>query len=54
MATLSYLTPRETESFQLVLIGWTNKAISMQFASQKTVEFPLPHIYTKMTYKRAR
>ena len=49
MATLSDLTPREIEILQLVLIGRTNKAIAAEICvSEKTVEFHLNHIYTKV------
>ena len=49
MATLSDLTPREMEILQLVLAGRTNKAIAAQIGlSEKTVEFHLNHIYTKI------
>jgi len=49
MATLSDLTPRETEILQLVLVGRTNKAIATQISiTEKTVEFHLNHIYTKI------
>jgi DNA-binding NarL/FixJ family response regulator len=49
MATLSDLTPREMEILQLVLIGRTNKAIATQICiCEKTVEFHLAHIYTKI------
>ena len=49
MATLSDLTPREMEILQLVLAGKTNKAIAVAFyISEKTVEFHLNHIYTKI------
>lgn len=49
MATLSDLTPREMEILQLVLKGWTNKSIAAAFdISEKTVEFHLSHIYTKI------
>jgi DNA-binding NarL/FixJ family response regulator len=49
MATLSDLTRRETEILQLVLIGRTNKAIATQICiTEKTVEFHLNHIYTKI------
>ena len=49
MATLSDLTPRETEILQLVLAGRTNKAIAAEICiSEKTVEFHLDHIYTKV------
>ena len=49
MATLSDLTPREMEILQLVLVGRTNKAIAAKiFVCEKTVEFHLNHIYTKI------
>ncbi len=49
MTTLSSLTPRELEILQLVLAGYTNKAIASEiFISEKTVEFHLDHIYTKI------
>jgi DNA-binding NarL/FixJ family response regulator len=49
MATLSDLTPRETEILQLVLAGRTNKAIAKVICvTEKTVEFHLAHIYTKI------
>ena len=49
MATLSVLTPRETEILQLVLTGQTNKTIAAKiFVCEKTVEFHLAHIYTKV------
>jgi len=49
MATLSDLTPREMEILQLVLAGRTNKAIAVQlYICEKTVEFHLNHIYTKI------
>jgi len=49
MTTLSDLTPRELEILQLVLAGYTNKAIAAEvFISEKTVEFHLDHIYTKI------
>lgn len=49
MATLSDLTPRELEILQLVLAGWTNKAIAIQICiTEKTVEFHLDHIYNKI------
>ncbi|HSO14097.1 MAG TPA: helix-turn-helix transcriptional regulator [Anaerolineales bacterium] len=49
MANLSDLTPRELEILQLVLIGLTNKAIAGEICvSEKTVEFHLGHIYTKI------
>lgn len=49
MATLSDLTPRETEILQLVLLGRTNKAIAREIdVCEKTVEFHLHHIYKKI------
>ena len=49
MATLSDLTPREEEILRLVLAGQTNKAIAATILiSEKTVEFHLAHIYTKI------
>ena len=49
MTTLSNLTSRELEILQLVLAGFTNKAIAAEsFISEKTVEFHLDNIYTKI------
>ena len=49
MADLLDLTPREIEILQLVLTGRTNKTIAADFCiSEKTVEFHLDHIYTKI------
>lgn len=49
MTTLSDLTARELEILQLVLAGYTNKAIAAEvFISEKTVEFHLDNIYTKI------
>jgi len=49
MESLSDLTPRETEILQLVIVGYTNKAIARDIQiSEKTVEFHLDHIYTKI------
>ena len=49
MTTLSDLTPRELEILQLVLAGHTNKAIAAEICiSEKTVEFHLDNIYTKL------
>jgi len=49
MATLSDLTERETEILQLVLAGRTNKSIAAKmYISEKTVEFHLDKIYTKI------
>jgi len=49
MADLSDLTPRELEILQLVLAGWTNKAIAVEIhICEKTVEFHLNNVYTKV------
>lgn len=49
MKTLTVLTPREVEVLQLVLAGYTNKAIAAEiYISEKTVEFHLDNIYTKI------
>jgi DNA-binding NarL/FixJ family response regulator len=49
MKTLSDLTARELEILQLVLAGYTNKTIAAEmFISEKTVEFHLDNIYTKI------
>jgi DNA-binding NarL/FixJ family response regulator len=49
MKTLSDLTSRELEILQLVLAGYTNKAIAAEILiSAKTVEFHLENIYTKI------
>lgn len=49
MTTLSNLTTRETEILQLILAGYTNKAIAAAiFISEKTVEFHLDNIYRKI------
>jgi DNA-binding NarL/FixJ family response regulator len=49
MTTLSDLTMREMEILQLVLAGYTNKAIAAEICiSDKTVEFHLDNIYTKI------
>ena len=49
MTTLSDLTPRELQILRLVLAGQTNKAIAAGiFISEKTVEFHLDNIYTKI------
>jgi DNA-binding NarL/FixJ family response regulator len=49
MATLSDLTPREMEILQLVMTGKTNKSIANEiYISEKTVEFHLDQIYTKV------
>lgn len=47
--TLSDLTIREVQVLRLVLAGHTNKAIAAEmFVSEKTVEFHLDKIYTKI------
>ena len=49
MATLIDLTEREMQILQFVLAGWTNKAIAASmYISEKTVEFHLNRIYTKI------
>ena len=49
MATLSDLKPRELEILQRVLTGRTNKAIAGEMCvCEKTIEFHLNHIYTKI------
>ena len=49
MLTLSNLTQRELEILQLVVAGYTNKAIAAEmYISEKTVEFHLDNIYTKI------
>ena len=49
VANLSNLTSREREILQLVIEGKTNKAIASEiYISEKTVEFHLDHIYTKI------
>jgi DNA-binding NarL/FixJ family response regulator len=49
MASLSDLTSRELQILQLVLAGYTNKAIAAEiYISEKTVEFHLDHIYNKI------
>ena len=49
MITLADLTARELEILQLVLTGYTNKAIAIEICiSEKTVEFHLDNIYTKI------
>ena len=48
MTTLSDLTTRELEILELVLDGYTNRAIAAEISiSEKTVEFHLDNIYTK-------
>jgi len=49
MANLSALTPRELEILRFVIAGKTNKDIASEVCiSQKTVEFHLDNIYTKI------
>ena len=49
MKTLASLTPREMEILQLVVAGYTNKGIAAEmYISEKTVEFHLDNIYTKI------
>lgn len=49
MANLSDLTHRELEILQLIVAGKTNKAIASEiYISERTVEFHLDHIYTKI------
>lgn len=49
MAALSDLTQREIQILHLVLEGQTNKAIAGKLSvCEKTVEFHLSHIYTKI------
>jgi len=49
MTTLSDLTPREREILRMLIAGLTNKAIAAEiYVSEKTVEFHLDHIYTKI------
>jgi DNA-binding NarL/FixJ family response regulator len=49
MTKLSDLTARELEIIQLVLAGYTNKAIAAEiYISEKTVEFHLDRIYSKI------
>jgi DNA-binding NarL/FixJ family response regulator len=49
MANISDLTPRELEILQFVIAGKTNKTIAAEiYISEKTVEFHLDNIYTKI------
>lgn len=49
MTTLDDLTPRELEILRLLLAGLTNRAIAAEiFISEKTVEFHLDNLYTKI------
>lgn len=49
MNSLARLTPRELEILRLLLAGHTNKAIAARiYVSEKTVEFHLDNLYTKI------
>ena len=49
MANLSDLTPRELEILQFAIAGKANKTIAAEICvSEKTVEFHLDNIYTKI------
>ena len=49
MTTLFDLTPRQMEILQLVMAGLTNKTIAGKiYVCEKTVEFHLDHIYSKI------
>ena len=49
MANLSDLTRHELKILELVVAGRTNKAIASKLrVSEKTVEYHLDHIYTKI------
>ena len=49
MASLSDLTQRELQILHLLIEGRTNKAIAGELSvCEKTVEFHLNHIYTKI------
>jgi DNA-binding NarL/FixJ family response regulator len=49
MPRIPELTARELQILQLVIEGKTNKAIASEiYISQKTVEFHLDHLYTKI------
>jgi DNA-binding NarL/FixJ family response regulator len=49
MASLSDLTQRELEILHLVIEGKTNRAIANEiYITERTVEFHLDHIYTKL------
>lgn len=49
MADIADLTPRELEILQRLIEGKTNRAIATEiYISEKTVEFHLDHIYTKL------
>ena len=47
--TLTDLTSREVEILRLILAGYSNKAIAAEILiSEKTVEFHLDNVYTKI------
>jgi len=49
VASLSDLTARETEILQMIIAGKSNKDIASDMhITEKTVEFHLDHIYTKI------
>jgi DNA-binding NarL/FixJ family response regulator len=49
MASICDLTPRELEILQFVVAGKTNRTIASEiYISEKTVEFHLNNIYTKI------
>ena len=49
MESFTELTPREMQILQLVIEGKTNRAIATEiYISEKTVEFHLDHIYSKI------
>jgi len=49
MASINDLTHRELEILQRLIEGKTNRAIATEiYISEKTVEFHLDHIYTKL------
>lgn len=49
MASLCDLTARETEILQMIIAGKANKDIAGDMRiTEKTVEFHLDHIYTKI------
>jgi DNA-binding NarL/FixJ family response regulator len=49
MADMADLTARELEILQRLIEGKTNRAIATEiYISEKTVEFHLDHIYTKL------
>lgn len=49
MKSLATLTPRELEVLQLIVAGYSNKTIAAKiYISEKTVEFHLDNIYTKI------